>query len=240
MRTALYRHFAADESLLYVGVSLSWPERTKAHSRKAEWFEQIARVSIEWFETREAALQAERMAIKSERPKFNVVHNRDVKARPHANLPPINTSPDVCRFLPKIERQRSKDPLFNTIVGPDALVGPALIYREDVFSVIVAHGSRGQSGILTEIVLGNHVPNAMPEWAESCCSVIEIRRATDLTMDDAKALRTSLVERLRCGLRIVTECHSDFALAEANLRWFPSADARRVFEEVSLEKGAAR
>src|SRR5690348_12204641 len=84
--TSLYRHYARDGTLLYVGISLSWPARTRAHAHYSEWFAQVTRVEIELLPSREAALTAEREAIKAERPKFNVVHNRQSPAgaaKPH-------------------------------------------------------------------------------------------------------------------------------------------------------------
>lgn len=74
MRTALYRHFDADGALLYVGISLNSIKRTMQHRSGARWFEQIARITIEWLPSREEAEQAERNAIRSERPANNVVH----------------------------------------------------------------------------------------------------------------------------------------------------------------------
>lgn len=73
-RTALYRHYAEDETLLYVGVSLSVAARLAAHEATSAWFDQIARVDVEWHPTRAAALAAEKHAIKTENPKCNVVH----------------------------------------------------------------------------------------------------------------------------------------------------------------------
>ena len=72
-RTHLYRHFAADGTLLYVGISLSALGRLQAH-RASAWSEDIARVEVETYPTRAAALAAEKAAIKSERPKHNRVH----------------------------------------------------------------------------------------------------------------------------------------------------------------------
>lgn len=89
MSDFLYRHFAADGELLYAGISLSWPTRTKSHVRGSPWFDQVAEVKIEKFATRQQALQAEKEAIKTEKPRFNVIHNRpSQKAKPErqANL----------------------------------------------------------------------------------------------------------------------------------------------------------
>lgn len=70
-RTALYRHFDAAGSLLYVGISLSAVQRLAQHKSTSAWFSQIARVDVEWLDTREAALAAEAAAIVAENPRCN-------------------------------------------------------------------------------------------------------------------------------------------------------------------------
>lgn len=75
VRTALYRHFDRDSRLLYVGISLSAVERLREHRVHAAWFDRIVRIEIEWFQSRGAALNAERRAIMRERPECNIVHN---------------------------------------------------------------------------------------------------------------------------------------------------------------------
>ena len=69
--TCLYRHFDSEGALLYVGISLSAIERLRKH-RESKRFDKIATVTIERFKTRELALNAERIAIRDEDPKFNV------------------------------------------------------------------------------------------------------------------------------------------------------------------------
>ena len=71
MKTNLYRHFDENGALLYVGISLSAVQRLKQHE-KSGWFEDIATVTIESFDTRELALIAESKAIRQERP----IHNK--------------------------------------------------------------------------------------------------------------------------------------------------------------------
>lgn len=73
--TALYRHFAADGALLYVGISLSAVARLSAHEATAPWFRDIARVEVAWYPSRDLALAAEKAAIKRECPRHNIVHN---------------------------------------------------------------------------------------------------------------------------------------------------------------------
>ena len=72
MTTQLYRHFDENNNLLYVGISLSTFNRLSQHRDHSEWFKQIKNVTIEHFATREEAMAAERKAIKSEAPKFNI------------------------------------------------------------------------------------------------------------------------------------------------------------------------
>lgn len=74
MKTALYRHYDADGVLLYVGVSDVFHKRCTEHGSGSEWFSGVASSSVLWFETRAAALAAEKAAIIAERPLFNMSH----------------------------------------------------------------------------------------------------------------------------------------------------------------------
>ncbi|QAZ38469.1 hypothetical protein C1M51_02980 [Methylibium sp. Pch-M] len=87
--TALYRHFDGGDVLLYVGISLSPIYRLSSHRSGSSWAEKIARVSIEWFQTRAEALQAEAYAIATERPAHNVMGRarRGVLVAPPAPKP---------------------------------------------------------------------------------------------------------------------------------------------------------
>lgn len=70
-KTALYRHFGENDVLLYVGISLSATTRLAQHSKNAPWYEDIKRITIEYLDTRELAIIAEKKAIIFERPLFN-------------------------------------------------------------------------------------------------------------------------------------------------------------------------
>ncbi len=72
VETALYRHFAADGTLLYVGISLSVAARLSQHMHGSRWAAEIARVEVTQYPYRAAAVEAEQDAIRSERPKFNI------------------------------------------------------------------------------------------------------------------------------------------------------------------------
>jgi predicted GIY-YIG superfamily endonuclease len=73
-RTALYRFFAADDRLLYVGITDRLGERWSTHMREKPWWSKVRRQTTEWCDSREAAATAEIAAIKDERPLHNVQH----------------------------------------------------------------------------------------------------------------------------------------------------------------------
>lgn len=75
MSVAVYRLYDSDENLLYVGQS-NWPERRiYKHSTKT-WGKDIARSEMDWYESRDEALAAERRLLESHRPLHNVQHAR--------------------------------------------------------------------------------------------------------------------------------------------------------------------
>lgn len=85
-KTALYRHFDRDGTLLYVGVSMAALHRLAQHRDRSGWFESISNVTIEYFGTRQEAIEAECSAIKNETPKFNSKH---VEREPQPRLRPL-------------------------------------------------------------------------------------------------------------------------------------------------------
>jgi len=86
----LYRHFSKDGKLLYVGVSKSEAKRRQQHAAEAKWYSEIDRVEIEVFDSREAALAAEKAAILTERPIHNIESRRVLSkkgdAKRHARM----------------------------------------------------------------------------------------------------------------------------------------------------------
>ena len=71
----LYRQYDIEGDLLYVGISLSGIARTQQHRQTAHWYKDIATITFEKFHTREEALEAERKAIRTEMPLYNIQHN---------------------------------------------------------------------------------------------------------------------------------------------------------------------
>lgn len=219
--TALYRHFSSEGALLYVGISLSWPARTKAHVKGSRWFDNVARVEIERFPSRQAALDAEREAIKSEHPQFNIIHNRNT----------VNKQRDASR-----KPRTTDDPILRAIRGPDAIVGPALNYQGDMISIIVAHGEAGKPGELAEIVLGEWAGEVPAFLFEACDTVATIRRGDQINLDEAREMRANVIRKLTKHLRTVEVCNTDIALAVANAFMFPSAKSEKILDDVAVER----
>jgi hypothetical protein len=67
----LYRHFDADGLLLYVGISINAINRLYQHSNASAWFDEIKTITIEHFDSLDAVVNAERTAIRDEKPKWN-------------------------------------------------------------------------------------------------------------------------------------------------------------------------
>lgn len=72
----LYRLFNRAGLLLYVGISDNPLRRWNEHSKSKDWWPEVANLSQDWYPDRTSVELAERHAIKVERPKYNVTHNR--------------------------------------------------------------------------------------------------------------------------------------------------------------------
>ena len=70
-RTAVYRHYAADGSLLYVGLSANPTRRLSEHNTRSGRRDEVARIDLEWFDSREDATAAEQQAICNLKPRDN-------------------------------------------------------------------------------------------------------------------------------------------------------------------------
>jgi hypothetical protein len=71
----LYRFFDASGVLLYVGITYNPPSRFRSHEGDKEWWGQVRTIELEQFISRKAVLHAEREAISTELPLFNVMHS---------------------------------------------------------------------------------------------------------------------------------------------------------------------
>ena len=71
-KTALYRHYGENYTLLYVGVTINPYIRIAKHKNNSEWYEEIRSITFEWHETRDDALAAEAIALSTEDPIYNI------------------------------------------------------------------------------------------------------------------------------------------------------------------------
>jgi predicted GIY-YIG superfamily endonuclease len=71
-RTAVYRLYDADDTLLYIGMTGNPDGRFAAHESTKPWWSQVARRSFEWHDSRELAEAAEDEAIRTEYSLYNV------------------------------------------------------------------------------------------------------------------------------------------------------------------------
>lgn len=67
----VYRHYDKHGFLLYVGMSSTFLAR-QANHKESNWFDEISTITVAHYDTREEALDAERVAIATENPKHNL------------------------------------------------------------------------------------------------------------------------------------------------------------------------
>lgn len=94
--TALYRLFGDGDVLLYIGISKTFGHRWHQHAQSKPWWPDVRRQMIDWHPSRDAAEAAEKAAIRTEHPKYNLAHNVPLQAqRPRlVALPPPMPSPN--------------------------------------------------------------------------------------------------------------------------------------------------
>jgi len=71
---ALYRFFNAKGVLLYVGITKNPEGRVRNHRGDKPWWDEVANITIEKFNTRPELATAELKAIQSENPKYNLAN----------------------------------------------------------------------------------------------------------------------------------------------------------------------
>ena len=78
-KTSLYRHFDSEGRLLYVGISYNALARLSQHENDKPWADDICSVTIQHFESRNLAIEAECAAIKKEKPLHNIIMNKPLQ-----------------------------------------------------------------------------------------------------------------------------------------------------------------
>lgn len=71
----LYRFYAADDALLYIGLTVNPGQRFTNHAHKKEWWVDVAKVTLEQHPDYPALVVAEREAIQAEKPLHNIIYN---------------------------------------------------------------------------------------------------------------------------------------------------------------------
>lgn len=102
----LYRIYDAADSLLYIGISVSAAERLAQHRGSASWWPEVRTIRLERYLDRAAARQAELIAIRTERPVYNIEGSAHPAWRPdperHANrMAYLARRPEPRPFQPK-------------------------------------------------------------------------------------------------------------------------------------------
>ena len=80
MSYVLYRHFDRAGRLLYAGRTNEPPRRLRDHRQTKAWWAEVASTTYAPYESLEALKAAERTAIETEHPLWNVQHNKPAKS----------------------------------------------------------------------------------------------------------------------------------------------------------------
>lgn len=72
----LYRCYSEGDRLLYVGITMTPPARFASHRQSGLWWSQVSFIKLETFNSRSDLEIAERIAIETESPLYNVKHSR--------------------------------------------------------------------------------------------------------------------------------------------------------------------
>lgn len=129
-KAAVYRLYAADGTLLYIGSSYDPDKRCEAHHRTSWWLN-VARRTDEWFENRWKAYSAETAAIWKEQPKHNVAGTRDYTrtgvsrpAKQRAGYMAYTWRRDACANLDLV-------PMYKAVLDSPAGVDPVHVRRAE-------------------------------------------------------------------------------------------------------------
>lgn len=120
MPYALYRLYGEEETLLYVGMSMNLPARMTQHKVQKVWWQSVRHITVDHFDSRRAVLDAEREAIQSERPLWNIQHSVGASDRPR--LPSEEAIGTLFGLVPEMEdadRRRELAQAFDEATAED-------------------------------------------------------------------------------------------------------------------------
>jgi hypothetical protein len=154
----------------------------------------------------------------------------DEPARPHRAADPdaIELARQLLRLPPR--------------VATHVLVGPALVYdheTEEAVACIIVRGIPGGDHRSVTVDLGRFTPDPLDDpFTAAFDTVLQLRRAGDITMRQARTLRAAFIAELtRAGLR-VEDCASEEELVDRYARVFPGERARRLCAAFAAENAA--
>lgn len=98
-RTAVYRLYDEEGRLLYIGAARNPPQRMKFHRQFKRWWSDVARTDLTWFPDRAAAMAAEAVAIREEKPLYNIfVTGEDGTVKARKELPALAIGEGNCWY----------------------------------------------------------------------------------------------------------------------------------------------
>lgn len=142
---AVYRPYDASGALLYVGLSKNFGQRWQQQSSLKAWWPQVARMTVDWYDDEDAAVQAEQDAIRMEHPVYNVARtNRNYRSsRVPPGMPPQKYvgSAEIGRML-GVGRQRVQQLIKREdFPAPEVVLDMGKVWkRADVEDWARAHG----------------------------------------------------------------------------------------------------
>ena len=123
----LYRFYDANSVLLYIGITRNPPARFKGHATEKAWWDMVAHIKMQNFDSRDELSEAERHAIITEVPRYNVTHNdrrKDLNSDPmyKAAMNALENLMDLARDeLHEIESDGAPERLIEDGEDPDAV-----------------------------------------------------------------------------------------------------------------------
>lgn len=81
--TSVYQYFDRAGVLIYVGITCTGIARNQQHNADKDWWQWVAKQTIEHYHSRAEALGREKALIQKYRPPFNIIHNQqsiDIRA----------------------------------------------------------------------------------------------------------------------------------------------------------------
>lgn len=138
-RTALYRYLAADGKPLYIGITGDVKQRRGSHAH-SRWDREAADFTVEWHDSLEAALTAEREAIKAEKPTYNRAHNFGDITLADVDWPSLasehRTKAILLAELMQGEIDRGRWPVGHRIPGPRELASRVSVGEGTAISAV--------------------------------------------------------------------------------------------------------